>query len=106
MEGQIFIARGDLSQLAAHAIGLSTDLFLNPGYLYPAFEANVRGFADWFSEQQDTLEGEARIGDLWYPTAASGRPHGVVVVAAAGGPATPEDKAATPGARPVPEVAP
>jgi hypothetical protein len=94
VEGQTFIARGDLTQLAAHAVGFSTDIWLSPGHMARAFEANIPGFSEWYRRQQDSLVEPVPIGHTaWFPTAVS-PPYGVVIVASAGGRPTLEDKAA------------
>jgi hypothetical protein len=63
--------------------------------MYPAFRDHVPGFADWFAEIGRSHADDSAVGDtFWMPLRADARPHGVVVVVAAGGPATAEDKAA------------
>ena len=95
MDGRLFIARGDISQLAAHAVAYSSSTHLvGYGALYPSFRDHVPGFAAWFDELGRTRGGDCNIGDtFWLSLGASRRPHGIVVVVSAGGPRTEEDKA-------------
>ncbi len=95
MDGHLFIAPGDITQLAAHAIAYSSSTGLGEsGALYPAFRDHVPGFATWFEELSLEYSGRCSVGDsYWLPLGSDTRPHGVVVVVAAGGPRTPEDKA-------------
>ena len=63
--------------------------------MYPAFRDHVPGFAAWFERPGPAPRGRCRVGEtFWMPLRPDARPHGVVVVVAAGGPATAEDKAA------------
>jgi O-acetyl-ADP-ribose deacetylase (regulator of RNase III) len=96
MEGHIFITQGDITQLAVHAIAYSTSTILGGwGSMYPAFRDGVPGFADWFQQVGREHATDLRIGEtFWMPLRLDTRPHGVVVVVAAGAPATNEDKAA------------
>jgi hypothetical protein len=96
VEGQVFIAPGDLTQIAADAIAYSTSTGLGGfGAMYPSFSRQVPGFADWFAELGRRHESECRIGEtFWMPLSPEAAPFGVVVVVATGGPATAEDKAA------------
>lgn len=83
MDGSLFIANGDVTQLSADAIGFSaaTNLASN-GHLYPAFVEHVPGFEDLYQR----LPRPCRVGDaFWLPLPHERRPRGVVVVAAAGG---------------------
>jgi hypothetical protein len=95
VDGHLFIARGDITQLAAHAIAYSTSTgLLAHGAMYPAFRDHVPGFADWFDGLSRDRGSRCGIGEtFWLPLAPEGRPCGVVVVVAAGGPRTDEDKA-------------
>jgi hypothetical protein len=50
MDGDIFGANGDLTQLTAHAIAYSTSTALQgQGNLYPAFASHVPGFAQRYT---------------------------------------------------------
>lgn len=93
MQGQILVARGDLTELAVDAVGYSASTGLSgSGQMYRSFEANITGFADWFARLD--RDRPARIGDaFWYDMPSSCRPYGVVVVASAGRERTEEDKA-------------
>src|SRR4051794_40388453 len=96
MDGHIFVAPGDVTRLAAHAIACSTSThLLGSGAMHPAFRENVPGFADWFDGLAREHAGRCEVGDtFWMPLRTDARPHGVVVVVAADGPGTAEDKAA------------
>ena len=96
MDGQVFVAPGDITQLAAHAVAYSTSTQLGGfGAMYPAFRDHIPGFAAWFEDLGVGHAYGCGIGDtFWMPLRPDVRPHGVVVVAATGGPATSEDKAA------------
>src|SRR6516225_6366856 len=93
MDGHIFVANGDLTQLTAHAVAYSTSTALQrDGNLYAAF---ARRFPD-FARHYAGLRGPCGLGDsFWLPLPGDGSPRGVVVVAAAGGgrSASREDKA-------------
>jgi hypothetical protein len=94
VDGRLFIAPGDISQLAAHAIAYSTSTKLGAyGALYPAFRDHVPGFAAWFEGLSRERGGGCAIGEaFWLPLDRTVRPHGVVVAVSAGGPRTEEDK--------------
>ncbi len=96
MNGQLFIARGDITQLAAHAIAYSTSTALEGGgAMSPSFHHNVPGFKDWFAELGRQHPLGCEVGEaFWMPLRTDTRPHGVVVVAATGKPVMTEDKAA------------
>jgi len=96
LDGHLFIAQGDISQLAAHAIAYSTSTTLaGQGSMYASFRDNIPGFADWFQGLGQGRAGGARVGEtFWMPLRPDARPHGVVAVVAAGRTATAEDKAA------------
>ena len=95
MDGHVFIAPGDITQLAAHAIVYSSSTQLGGfGAMYPSFRENVPGFADWFAGLAVPPDEGCPVGStFWMPLRPEARPHGVLVVVAAGGPATEEDKA-------------
>jgi hypothetical protein len=95
VDGHLFIAPGDITRLAAHAIAYSSSTELGEyGALYPAFRDHVTGFAPWFEGLSRERGGQCRVGEtFWLPLSRETRPHGVVVVVAAGGPRTAEDKA-------------
>jgi O-acetyl-ADP-ribose deacetylase (regulator of RNase III) len=92
----VFVAPGDLTQLSADALAYSASNTLGrDGNLYSAFEANVPAFAPWYAGLRRSRPGPCAIGDtFWLPLGAERPPYGLVVVAAAGGPRTAEDKAA------------
>jgi hypothetical protein len=83
VDGHIFVANGDLTQLTAHAVAYSTSTALRPdGNLYPAFARHVADFPALFN----ALPRPCRLGDsFWLRLPGGGAPRGVVVVAAAGG---------------------
>jgi O-acetyl-ADP-ribose deacetylase (regulator of RNase III) len=85
MSGHIFVAHGDLTQLSADAIVYSASTYLlhePSGHLFPAFKANVPGFATLAKD----LPASCAIGDaFWVRLSGDRKPRGVVVVAAAGG---------------------
>jgi hypothetical protein len=93
VDGHIFVANGDLTQLTAHALAYSTSTGLHgDGNLYPAFARHVPHFPALY----DALPRPCDLGDsFWLPLPGNRPPHGVVVVAAAGGSraAPREDKA-------------
>ena len=96
MDGHIFIAPGDITQIAADAIAYSAStLFGGSGSMYSAYRDQIPGFGDWYGQLGRDHAGQCRTGDVyWMPLRVDARPHGVVVVIATGGPATDEDKAA------------
>lgn len=96
MNGHLFIAAGDLTQLSADALAYSADhLLARDGNLYSAFAANVPGFAEWFDRQRPQQGQQHNIGDtFWMPLNHERKPRGVVAVVSAGGGQTSEDKAA------------
>jgi hypothetical protein len=93
VEGHIFVANGDLTQLTAHALAYSTSTGLQgDGNLYPAFARHVPEFPALYA----ALPRPGRLGDaFWLPLPGDRPPYGVVVVVAAGGSRTVsrEDKA-------------
>lgn len=95
MDGHVFIAPGDITQLAAHAIVYSSSTQLGGfGAMYPSFRDNIPGFAAWFADLAASRDAECRVGSaFWLPFRPEARPHGVLAVVATGGPAIEEDKA-------------
>jgi hypothetical protein len=95
VDGQVFVVRGDLSQLAAHAVGYSTDTFLNSGHLSSAFAAHFPGFREWRRKTAREHPRGSPVGQaFWFPAGFERRPLGVVVAVSTGGDRTEEDKAA------------
>jgi hypothetical protein len=96
VEGHLFIAPGDITQLSAHAIAYSASNSLGrDGNLYSAFAANVPGFVEWYDRQRPKSGQLREVGDtFWMPLADGTLPRGVVAVVSTGGPQTIEDKAA------------
>jgi hypothetical protein len=96
VQGHLFIAPGDLTQLNAHAIAYSASNTLGrDGNLYSAFAANVPGFAAWYDRQRPPQGQLREVGDtLWMPLDEAALPRGIVAVVSTGGPRTTEDKAA------------
>jgi hypothetical protein len=96
VDGHLFIAPGDITQLSADAVAFSASSALSrDGNLYSSFQANVPGFAEWYAglsrrQGRFTPPGTA----FWMPLHADRRPHGVAVAVSTGGRATSEDKAA------------
>ena len=97
MDGHLFIAQGDITQLAAHAIACSTSTGLaGKGSMFSSFRDNIPGFTEWFQGLGPGRAGRTHVGEtFWMPLRPDARPHGVVAVVAAGRPASAEDKAAT-----------
>jgi O-acetyl-ADP-ribose deacetylase (regulator of RNase III) len=90
MDNAIFVVHGDLTQLAAHAITYSASTYLGPdGDLYSGYRAHVPTFAEQFAALPRPAESGAAF---WLPLAREARPHGVVVVVAAGGEGTQAEK--------------
>jgi hypothetical protein len=85
MNNHIFIAHGDLTQLAVDAVAYSSSTHLTAdGDLYPAFLKHVAGFALAFGNLADK-HAPCRVGDaFWLPMPGPALPRGVVVVAATG----------------------
>jgi hypothetical protein len=94
MQGHVFVAPGDLTQLGADAIAFSASNTLSSkGNLYSAFEANVPGFAAWYDQLRRGQALPLEVGStFWRPLNADRRPYGMVVVVATGQSAV-EDKA-------------
>jgi hypothetical protein len=89
VDGHIFVANGDLTQLTADAIAYSTSTELRgDGNLYPAFARHVPDFPALYA----ALPRPCELGDcFWLPLPGSRPPRGVVVVAAAGGGSLPRE---------------
>lgn len=87
MPGYVFVAQGDITHLAAHAIVYSTDARLtSAGQLTSAFDANVPRFAEAYRELGARLEGRLEAGDtFWIDTGRDRAPFGTIVVVAAAG---------------------
>lgn len=86
MQGHLFIAPGDITQLAADAIAYSTSLYFgHSGNLYPSFVEHVPGFAEAYGSLTTEKRGRAAVGDAFWLGLGGGRPCGVVVVVAAAG---------------------
>src|SRR5690348_5616108 len=85
MDGDIFIAQGDITQLAADAIVYSTDPWISgTGKLHSAFRAR---FPDFDACLDELWRGPAdrKAGDtFWIPLSSDRRPRGVIVVVATG----------------------
>lgn len=92
MDGHLFIAHGDLTQLTADAIAFSSSRSLAAsGDLYSSFAAHVPDFADGL-EQVRSRVGRLDLGDTeWLPLRAGGKPAGVVITVATRRDATPRD---------------
>lgn len=86
MNGHVFIAPGDITQLAADAIAFSASSYLGrDGNLCSSFEANVPGFAAWYRDLFKAREASLPVGStFWLPLTGPTRPHGVVVVVSTG----------------------
>jgi hypothetical protein len=81
MKGHVFIAQGDITQLAADAIAYSSSRsMLAAGDLYSSFEAHVPGFAEAFERLGHKDEHRETGATYWLPLER----HSVVVVAATG----------------------
>lgn len=86
MPGSVFVAQGDITQLAADAVAYSTSTGLGTsGHLYEAFKQHLPPFVDAYkAERENHLPCEVG-GAFWIDLPGNKRPYGVVVVAAAGG---------------------
>jgi hypothetical protein len=86
MHGHVYIAQGDLTQLAADAIAFSASNTLNrAGDLCSSFEANLPLFADWYRELRRGQSLPLPVGTtFWMPLDERRKPHGVVVVVPTG----------------------
>ena len=97
MNGRVFVAPGDITQLAAHAVAYSSSTdFGGGGNLFPSFRKHIPTFGKWFDSLRHQHAGKVTVGDaFWMPTGpgSDSKPLGIVVVIATGGPATDEDKA-------------
>ncbi|MGL4555266.1 MAG: hypothetical protein ACRC33_29215, partial [Gemmataceae bacterium] len=81
MNGHVFIAHGDITQLAADAVAFSTSKSLYAvGDLYSSFEANVPGFPEAFGALGRNGDERPTGTTYWLPLER----HSVVVVAATG----------------------
>jgi hypothetical protein len=87
MNGHIFIAPGDITQVSADAIAFSASTYLGrDGNLCSSFEANVPAFAGWYSNLRSSQHIPVPLGStFWMPLDRQKKPHGIVVVASAGG---------------------
>jgi hypothetical protein len=94
VQGHLFIAPGDITQLGAHAIAYSASGYLGrDGNLYSAFQANVPAFPAWFDELRHRSGTDNKVGDtFWLTLDLVRRPHGLVVTVSTGS-STIEDKA-------------
>ncbi|MBY0229359.1 MAG: SIR2 family protein [Gemmataceae bacterium] len=83
-DGHVFIAHGDITRLAADAIGYSASSILGrDGSLCSSFEANVPGFADAYPALRRSLAVPVAVGSsYWLPL--EGRPAGVAVAVSTG----------------------
>lgn len=91
MEGHLFIAHGDLTQLTADAIAFSSSRSLAAsGDLYSSFVANVPDFAEGL-EQVRARVGRLDLGATEWMPLKSGKPAGVVITVATHREATPRD---------------
>lgn len=84
MTNHVFLAPGDISQLAADAIAFSASSYLGrDGNLCSSFEANVPGFAAWY---RSLPRGDNHpVGATFWMPLENPRLHGVVVVVSTGG---------------------
>ncbi len=83
--GHIFIAHGDITQIAASAIAYSTSgAFDGSGRLYTAFRDNVPGFTAGYKALRQLKE-RPSVGDaFWIPMVADPQLRGVVAVVTVG----------------------
>src|SRR5262245_11734908 len=85
MPGHVFIAPGDITQLAADAIAFSAaNSLLTNGNLYSSFDANVPGFREWYGQLRRNEELPLAIGSTFWLPLGDCRPRGVVVVVSTG----------------------
>ncbi len=87
-DNNLFLAQGDITQICAHALVYSTDLWGNAGYLFAAFSQAFPDFAERFAQGYVQARGEREClteGDtFWLPLLDTQRPHGIVVVVTRG----------------------
>jgi hypothetical protein len=85
MRGNIFIAHGDITQLAAHAIAYSTSTLLDTsGHLISSFQANIPAFVERYQQEAPKHRPCAVGHAFWIELPDGDKPHGVVVVASTG----------------------
>src|SRR5262245_62071948 len=95
MLGHLYLAPGDLTQLAADALAYSASNTLSKGgQLYPSFRRHVPGFVEQYEALQPPHDAYPVGRSFWVPLSADRPPHGVALVVATGGDRTVEDKAA------------
>ena len=87
-DNNLFLAQGDITQICAHALVYSTDVWGQTGYLFAAFSQAFPDFADRFAAGYAQARGDRECleeGDtFWLPLSETQRPHGIVVVVARG----------------------
>jgi hypothetical protein len=87
MNGHIYIAPGDITQVSADAIAYSASTYLGrDGNLCSSFEENVPGFAGWYGNLRSSQNIPVELGTtFWMDLSRDSKPFGVVVVVSAGG---------------------
>ncbi|MFO0930393.1 MAG: SIR2 family protein [Gemmataceae bacterium] len=86
LPGQIFIAPGDITRLAADAIAFSASYRLTrDGNLCSSFEANIPEFGPWFAGLARSTPLPCPVGStFWLPLGAGRQPGGIVLVVSTG----------------------
>src|SRR5262249_2508062 len=85
MRGSIFVAHGDITQLAAHAIAYSTSTALdNSGLLFSSFQANVPEFVERYRQEAPKHRPCSAGHAFGIELPGGDKPRGVVVVASTG----------------------
>jgi O-acetyl-ADP-ribose deacetylase (regulator of RNase III) len=95
VNGHLFVAPGDITQLSADAIAYSANSHLGrDGNLYSAFQANVPAFAGWYDGLCREHGRRCGVGDaFWLTLDPARRPHGLVLVVSTGGSSAVPDRA-------------
>jgi hypothetical protein len=67
MNGHVFVAHGDLTQVQADVLVYTTDWYLHPGMLRQAFRARFPAFDEWFAALPLTRRPPHSVGSIfWY----------------------------------------
>jgi hypothetical protein len=95
VNGHLYIVRGDLTHLSAHAVAYSASHTLGrDGNMYSAFRANVPGFDACLTRLRGENRGRCEVGDtFWMPLQPGRKPHGIVLAVSTSGRSSREEKA-------------
>lgn len=83
-DNNLFLAQGDITQICAHALVYSTDLWGHAGYLFAAFSQAFPDFAERYEQARGERECLEEGDTFWLPLSDMQRPHGIVVVVTRG----------------------